>query len=56
MYVSLAEIQIQHEEDIARNPISKGNEDISLTPTEVLYQVRTIDIVNRLSSPRVVPL
>nr|CAG4644598.1 EOG090X01YQ [Leptodora kindtii] len=49
MYVSLAEIQIQHEEDIARNPISKGNEDISLTPTEVLYQVRTIDIVNRLS-------
>ena len=40
MYMSLSEIQIQHEEDITRNPVSKGNEEIALTPTEILYQVR----------------
>ena len=40
MYLSLTEIQIQREEDITRHPVSRGNEDISLTPTEILYQVR----------------
>jgi len=39
MYLSLTEIQIQKEEDINRNPVSKGVEDIVLTPPEVLYQV-----------------
>lgn len=38
MYLSLSEIQIQREEDINKNPISKGLEEISLTPAEVLYQ------------------
>jgi hypothetical protein len=40
MYMSLSEIQIQHEEEITRNPVSKGNEEIALTPTEILYQVK----------------
>ena len=39
MYLSLTEIQIQREEDINRNPVSKGVEDIVLTPSEILYQV-----------------
>ena len=39
MYLSLTEVQIQREEDINRNPVSKGHEDIALTPAEVLYQV-----------------
>jgi len=39
MYLSLTEIQIQREEDINKNPISKGHEDIVLTPPEILYQV-----------------
>ena len=39
MYLSLTEIQIQREEDINKNPISKGHEDIVLTPSEILYQV-----------------
>nr|CAG4649973.1 EOG090X01YQ [Sida crystallina] len=38
MYLSLSEIQIQHEDDITKNPVSKGNEEITLTPTEILYQ------------------
>nr|CAG4638282.1 EOG090X01YQ [Cyclestheria hislopi] len=38
MYLSLAEMQIQREDEIAKNPISKGNEEIPLTPSEVLYQ------------------
>uniref|UniRef100_A0A0P5CBR6 Striatin-interacting protein n=1 Tax=Daphnia magna TaxID=35525 RepID=A0A0P5CBR6_9CRUS len=37
-YFSLTEIQIQREEDINKNPVSKGQEDIALTPTEILYQ------------------
>lgn len=39
MYLSLTEIQIQREEDINKNPISKGVEEIMLTPSEILYQV-----------------
>jgi len=38
MYLSLTEIQIQREEDINRNPVSKGVEDLVLTPSEILYQ------------------
>lgn len=39
MYQSLTEVQIQREEDINKNPISKGQEEIPLTPAEILYQV-----------------
>lgn len=39
MYLSLTEIQIQREEDINKNPVSKGQEEIALTPAEILYQV-----------------
>lgn len=39
MYLSLTEVQIQREEDINKNPISKGQEEIMLTPSEILYQV-----------------
>nr|CAG4647701.1 EOG090X01YQ [Moina brachiata]SVE92870.1 EOG090X01YQ [Moina brachiata] len=38
MYQSLTEVQIQREEDINKNPISKGQEEIPLTPAEILYQ------------------
>ncbi|KAI8117740.1 Striatin-interacting protein 1 [Lucilia cuprina] len=38
MYVSLADIQIKKEEDIARNPISTQEDEIQMTPAEVLYQ------------------
>nr|CAG4635973.1 EOG090X01YQ [Eubosmina coregoni]SVE69657.1 EOG090X01YQ [Eubosmina coregoni] len=38
MYLSLTEVQIQREEDINKNPISKGQEEIMLTPSEILYQ------------------
>ncbi|GLH03611.1 Striatin-interacting protein 1 [Gryllus bimaculatus] len=38
MYTSLAEIQIQKEEDIARNPVSTPELNVPLTPTEILYQ------------------
>jgi len=38
MYTSLAEVQIQKEEDIARNPISTPEVNVPQTPTEVLYQ------------------
>ncbi|XP_065357206.1 striatin-interacting protein 1 homolog [Calliphora vicina] len=38
MYVSLADIQIKKEEDIARNPISTQEDEIQMTPSEVLYQ------------------
>ncbi|XP_022098844.1 striatin-interacting protein 1-like isoform X2 [Acanthaster planci] len=38
VYVSLAEIQIKQEEQINKNPISKGEENIPATPTEHLYQ------------------
>lgn len=38
MYVSLAEIQIKQEEEIARNPFSVKEKEIILNPAEVLYQ------------------
>lgn len=38
MYVSLADIQIKKEEDIARNPISTVENEIQMTPAEILYQ------------------
>ncbi|XP_030385935.1 striatin-interacting protein 1 homolog isoform X2 [Scaptodrosophila lebanonensis] len=38
MYTSLADMQIKKEEDIARNPISTHEDEIKLTPAEVLYQ------------------
>lgn len=31
-------MQIQKEEEIARNPISTSEGDIEMTPTEILYQ------------------
>lgn len=37
-YISLADIQIKREEEIARNPISNAEKDIQNTPTEMLYQ------------------
>ncbi|XP_076236978.1 striatin interacting protein isoform X2 [Calliopsis andreniformis] len=38
MYTSLAEVQIQKEEEIARNPLSTPEPPIRQTPTEILYQ------------------
>ncbi|XP_033223695.1 striatin-interacting protein 1 isoform X2 [Belonocnema kinseyi] len=38
MYTSLSEIQIQKEEEIARNPMSTEEPLIRQTPTEILYQ------------------
>lgn len=38
MYTSLADLQIQKEEQINRNPISSKECEIELTPTEILYQ------------------
>lgn len=38
MYVSLSELQIKKEEEIARNPLSTEEEEIENTPTELLYQ------------------
>jgi len=38
MYLSLTEVQIQREDDINKNPISKGHEEIVVTPSEILYQ------------------
>ncbi|KAL7037234.1 hypothetical protein ACKWTF_009123 [Chironomus riparius] len=38
LYVSLADIQVKREEEIARNPLTKGEEEVPINPTEVLYQ------------------
>lgn len=38
MYKSLAELQIQREEEIACNPVTNKENDVSQTPTEILYQ------------------
>lgn len=38
MYVSLSELQIVREEEIARNPLSTKEYEIEATPTEALYQ------------------
>lgn len=34
----MADVQIKREEEITRNPLTKGEEDVPLNPTEVLYQ------------------
>lgn len=38
MYISLADVQIQKEEEIARNPLSTLELLTRQTPTETLYQ------------------
>ncbi|CAD7094173.1 unnamed protein product [Hermetia illucens] len=38
MYISLADVQIRKEEEIARNPISTSENEIRMTPAEILYQ------------------
>lgn len=38
MYVSLADIQIKKEEEIARNPLLNVAGEIAATPAEILYQ------------------
>lgn len=38
MYVSLADLQIKREEEIARNPISNTEGVIDQTPAEIVYQ------------------
>ena len=40
MYRSLAEVQIEREEDIARHPVSRPEGPVPQTPAELLYQVR----------------
>ncbi|XP_064632355.1 striatin-interacting protein 1 homolog isoform X2 [Lineus longissimus] len=37
LYISLSEVQIKREEEIAKNPLSKPEEDIEVTPAEILY-------------------
>lgn len=36
--MSLSDVQIKREEEIARNPITQGEGELSGTPTEILYQ------------------
>ncbi|XP_065348182.1 striatin-interacting protein 1 homolog [Cloeon dipterum] len=38
MYRSLAELQIQREEEIAKNPVTCKEQEVRQTPTEILYQ------------------
>ncbi|XP_055999344.1 striatin-interacting protein 1 homolog isoform X3 [Ostrea edulis] len=38
LYISLTEIQIKREEEIAKNPFSKPETDIANTPVEILFQ------------------
>ena len=38
MYKSLAEVQIETEEDIARNPMSRPESTVRQSPAEILYQ------------------
>lgn len=38
LYTSLADNQIKREEEIARNPLTCGEDEVPLNPTEVLYQ------------------
>lgn len=38
MYVSLADVQIRREEEIARNPLINAELEIPMTPAEILYQ------------------
>ncbi|XP_071449896.1 striatin-interacting protein 1 homolog [Hetaerina americana] len=38
MYTSLAEVQVQREEELVRNPVSNPEIDVPMTPVEILYQ------------------
>ncbi|XP_072026096.1 striatin-interacting protein 1 homolog isoform X2 [Amphiura filiformis] len=38
VYVSLTELQVKQEEEINKNPLSQGEEEIPMNATEVLYQ------------------
>lgn len=38
MYTSLSDIHIKREEDIARNPLINVEQEIPMTPAEILYQ------------------
>ena len=38
LYISLAELQVQREEEITRNPLSRGEREIPETPAELLYR------------------
>lgn len=38
MYTSLAEMQVQREEEIAKHPLSAAEGEIVMNPTEALYQ------------------
>ncbi|XP_039288746.1 striatin-interacting protein 1 [Nilaparvata lugens] len=38
IYTSLAEIQVQQEDELAKSPISLKETNINMTPTEILYQ------------------
>lgn len=38
MYTSLAELQIQKEEELARNPLSATEGEVENTAAEILYQ------------------
>ncbi|XP_015609648.1 striatin-interacting protein 1 homolog isoform X2 [Cephus cinctus] len=44
MYTSLAEVQIQKEEEITRNPISTSEPPLRQTPTEILYQAILVNL------------
>lgn len=38
MYTSLSDIHIKREEEIARNPLINVEQEIPMTPAEILYQ------------------
>ncbi|KAG5678005.1 hypothetical protein PVAND_007716 [Polypedilum vanderplanki] len=38
LYTSLADVQIKREEEITRNPLTKGEDEVPINPTEILYQ------------------
>jgi hypothetical protein len=38
LYVSLSELQVKREEEIAKNPLSQPEVDVPNTPAEILFQ------------------
>jgi len=50
LYVSLSEIQVKREEDIAKNPLSRGEGEIAETPTELLYRSMLPNLPNYMIS------
>jgi len=38
LYVSLSELQVKREEEIAKNPLSRPEKDVPSTPAEALFQ------------------